>query len=632
MIMFKRTIAMMVTTAVVGCAMASAPAARLYGPFGDRLNKMIANHVESTDVDMLTRVFSQADSEGTWRTEFWGKYMHSACPYAEYTGSPTLRAKLDKGIDALLAAQEPCGYLGGYSELADGPRARFATQWDIWGIKYTLMGLLHYYDLKGGDERRERALLAARRLCDHLISKVGPNGTQAKSILTTGSYAGLPSSSVLEPVMWLYRRTNEPRYLNYAAYIVKELTENPEGPQFVKNADKPVADWRIEVVPERLKNAKPVYFEAQLTKAYEFMSCCQGLLEYAEVAGRQDLLKAVKKIAHHIVEEEINLAGGSASGEHWYHGATLQYQRRSSMQETCVLTTWMRLCEKLGTLTDDPFWMDQLEKTFYGAYLGAMNLECNCFAAYTPMVGYRSIGHEHCRMHTNCCNANGPRGYLAMLNRLFVERGDEKTFNFYMSAAVGDFTLYSSYPRQGDFEIGYRGKTARHFRLRLRIPAFANKTKITIKRQWRTIAKHGDEIKAGTYFTLDREWQPSDVIRVEFDMPVVMHRLDNYVAFTRGPLCLARDSRFADGALDEEIDLQAFKPETLAGFASVRPPDPTMYMATAATLPAGSHLENVYGQLPSTIHFTDYASAGNLWRDDNRYRVWLPVLIRGRQY
>ena len=58
-----------------------------------------------------------------------------------------------------------------------------------------------------------------------------------------------------------------------------------------------------------------------------------------------------------------------------------------------------------------------------------------------------------------------------------------------------------------------------------------------------------------------------------------------------------------------------------------------MMLAVAAPLPAGSHTADPdNGVLPDVVRFTDYASAGNLWRPDNRYRVWLPELIPGRTY
>ena len=164
------------------------------------------------------------------------------------------------------------------------------------------------------------------------------------------------------------------------------MTEYPDGPELVKQADVPVADRRLTVV-DKYHSWNP---EHALTKAYELMSCYQGLVEYYQVTGRKEYLDAAVKTAKSIATTEINLAGGGAAGEHWFHGADQQWRHISWPQETCVITTWMRLCEKLRAVTGDPYWSEQLEKTFYNAYLGALNFEADTFAAYTPLMGSRA--------------------------------------------------------------------------------------------------------------------------------------------------------------------------------------------------------------------------------------------------
>ncbi|MBR0505881.1 MAG: glycoside hydrolase family 127 protein, partial [Kiritimatiellae bacterium] len=527
--------------------------------------------------------------------------------------------------------QEPGGYIGNYA-----PENRYSRGWDVWGTKYTLMGLMHYYDYAARDPSLKpsaaEALEAAKRLCDYLIAERGPKGRTA--LRFTGQYGGLPSLSVLEPVVWLYNRTKEPRFLAFADYIVKQMTEYPDGPELVKQSDVPVADRRLTVV-DKYHSWNP---EHALTKAYELMSCYQGLIEYYQATGRKEYLDAAVKTAKSIATTEINLAGGGAAGEHWFHGADQQWRHISWQQETCVITTWMRLCEKLRAVTGDPYWSEQLEKTFYNAYLGALNYEADTFAAYTPLMGSRAPGHHHCRLHTNCCNANGPRGWLCVLNRAFTAAGDVATLDFYMSGlaeadlpALGKkarFRLYTLYPREERVTLTCESETPTAFALRLRIPSFAEGASVKIN------GKPVDvQIVAGGYCELRRTWRNGEIVELTLPMPVKMHRLHDHVAFTRGPVCLARDTRFHDGELDEEVREWTVKDEDLAAFRLTRADDPAMFMSVTGFLPMGSHDEDKDQEChPRAVHFTDYASAGNVWRPDNRYRVWLPALIRGRTY
>ena len=619
------------------------------GHFGKLLRKMVANHIEATDPVALAALFRERTKDG-WHTEFWGKYMHAAVPFWRYSGSESLGKKIAAGVKAILDLQEPDGYIGNYA-----PENRYGRGWDVWGTKYTLMGLLHYYDWAvasksvgemSSSSRKEnpnlqldtptptKVLDAAKRLCDCLIAAHGPDGRLGPDLRLTGMYGGLPSLSVLEPVVWLYNRTKEPRYLAFADHIVRQMTEFPDGPELVKQAGVPVADRRFAVV-NPYHSWMP---EHALNKAYELMSCYQGLIEYGKATGRGELLAAAETAARNIAETEINLAGGGSAGEHWFHGADQQWRHISWLQETCVITTWMRLCATLRAETGDPFWSDQLEKTFLNAYLASMNGDCDTFAAYTPLMGSRAPGHHHLRLHTNCCNANGPRGWLCILDRAFTAEGNAATLDFYMSGvaeaeipALGEtarFRLYTLYPREGRVVLTCENAKPLDFALRLRIPPFADGASITVNGQPANIA-----VTAGGYCELRREWRNGDMVELTLPMPVKMHVLHDHVAFTRGPVCLARDTRFHDGELDEEVRDWAVADADLSAFRLTRADDPAMFMSVTGFLPMGSHYEDKDQEIhPRAVYFTDFASAGNAWRPDNRYRAWLPALIRGRTY
>ncbi len=619
---------------------------RLKGFQGERLDWMIANYVAKTDSEYITAPFTaNADTIRGWQTEFWGKWMHSAVPYLRYVGDVErgtgngLKNSIDRGIDRILASQEENGYIGNYPD-----KRRCGEGWDVWGMKYTMMGLLHYYDGErgtsfakatdveaGNGERAQRALDAAKRLCDYVIAEIGPGGRRGRELWQTGNWSGYASSSILEPVVWLYKRTNDKKYLDFATYIVKGMTEPEAGPRLVDLALKGVSVADRNEQGYNTGAGWAYVCKYGRSKAYEMMSCYQGLLEYCEAVGtgnllRQDyggrdgergtgdLIRAAVMTAEDIAKEEINLAGGCACSEAWFHGARKQHLPYTRLQETCVTTTWMRFCEKLLEVTGDPKWADEIENTFYNAYLGAMKKDGSEFAGYTPLSGNRWHGQHHCYMHTDCCTANGPRGFLCFLRELCRNDGKTATFNFYASALVKGFDMYSLYPRGNKARIV--SHTEGPLTLRLRIPAWSEKTEVKIN------GKVQSGIKAGAYFTVSRDWKLGDVVEIAFDMPVVAHRLDHAVAFTRGPILLARDSRFADGDLSEPIRRGIKDGQKMDGFYAVRVPSDEMWMAFSAVLPLGSHHANPEGAHWSQVRFCDYASAGNLWRQDNYYRTW----------
>lgn len=139
----------------------------------------------------------------------FGERIQGAIASYRYDKDPELYKIIKNGAELLMETQLPNGYIGNYSEEAQ------LNQWDIWGRKYTALGLIAYYDLSGD----RKALDAACRVIDHLMTQVGPGKV---NIVTTGNYIGMPSSSVLEPVMYLYNRTRQDKYLDFAKYIVKQ--------------------------------------------------------------------------------------------------------------------------------------------------------------------------------------------------------------------------------------------------------------------------------------------------------------------------------------------------------------------------------------------------------------------------
>ncbi len=602
-------------------------AVRLRGPIGARLDAMIERHVKATDVDYITSPFMEkTERRQWWQTEFWGKYMHSAMPFWTYTHDPALRRSIDRGVERILSSQEPCGYIGNYPD-----DIRCGEGWDVWGMKYTLMGLMHYYDgLPSSDPNAAKALDGARRLCDYVISQLGPNGERGRHLWQTGNWCGFASSSILEPVVWLYKRTNDKRYLDFATYLVKDMTEVEAGPRLLDLAIKGISVADRNGYGNGSSHSGHYPMKTNRWKAYEMMSCYQGLVEYYEATGRKDLLDAAIATCAQIIRDEINIAGGSASSEAWFHGAQKQHLPYTRLQETCVTTTWMRFLEKLLQVTDDAKYADELERTFYNAYLAALKPDGSCFAGYTPLNGTRYYGQHHCYMHTDCCNANGPRGFLAFLRAFFQTQGtDAAVFNLYASSQASatlpglnekvSFDMYTLYPKDGYVRIVNHTEKQLPFTLKLRIPSWSASTTVKVN------GKALEGVKPGTYFPVTRAWTIGDIVEISFDMTTRAHVMNRHVAFTRGPVALARDTRFADGDIAEVFREGAVHDGQAMAFQPTRAPSDDFWMAFTASLPVGSHHENPEGRINETIHFCDYASAANLWQPTNACRVWFPI-------
>ena len=574
----------------------------LQGYLGNKIDLCIENRIKAEDGLYLVEPFKTRNETRYWQTEFWGKWITSAIKAYEYKHDPELLSHIQQAVSGLLATQTADGYIGNYADNAH------LQQWDIWGRKYTLLGLIAYYDLS----RDKKVLNAAVRLADHLLSEVGPGKA---NIVKTGNYRGMPSSSVLEPIMLLYNRTGEQRFLDFAKYIVAQW-ETPDGPQLISKGLAGVD------VADRFPKPEIWWGWENGQKAYEMMSCYEGLLELYRVTGEPLYLEAIEKTVKNIIDTEINIAGSGSAFECWYHGKEKQVYPSYHTMETCVTMTWMKLCDNLLRLTGNPLYADQVEKSAYNALLSAMTPDGSTFAKYSPLEGERSLGEDQCGMHINCCIANGPRAFVMLPSFALMKSREGIVVNLYCQSETemqlpGNNTVHihqiTDYPVTGSVTIEINPDKDSPFTVSLRIPEWSSETNLKVN------GTTVPGIKPGTYQPIDRVWKKGDKIELTLDMRGRLEKTGHQFALVRGPIVLARDSRFSDGDVDETavvtgkdgyVNLEANpdKPENI-------------WMSFTAPLILGTNLETDSGA--KTIKFCDYSSAGNAWNDKDRYRVWL---------
>jgi hypothetical protein len=100
--------------------------------------------------------------------------------------------------------------------------------------------------------------------------------------------------------------------------------------------------------------------------------------------------------------------------------------------------------------------------------------------------------------------------------------------------------------------------------------------------------------------------------------------LNGFQAIIRGPVVLARDTRFGDGFIYESAEIKENN-GVVGLFASAKKSE-NIWMSFTAPLILGTDLEGDFRN-PLQVHFCDFASAGNTWGEDSRYRVWIPKTL-----
>ena len=579
---------------------------KLGGYIGQRIDGCIEKRVLGQPVDDLIDPFKlQDETNGRWASEFWGKWIQGAVASYEYNQDPALLSKIEEGERKLIATQLADGYIGDYD------KEHQLHGWDVWGRKYTLLGLVKCYRLMGHKE----ALQAACKLLDYTISQVGP--APKTPIYKTGYYRGMPPLSILEPVTYLYDETKNPAYLDFAKYIAEQMN-HPEGPMLIDKADVPVSQRFV------LKPGDSWWSFSNGQKGYEMMSCYIGLLEMYRLTGNAQYLQVALTTWNHILREEINITGGACSLECWYGGHQKQTHPASHTMETCVTFTWMQFCERLLQITGDTKYVDQIERTMYNALMASMKHDNSQIVKYVPLEGFRREGEHQCDVRINCCNANAPRAF-AMIPRIAyrVPKADRIDINLYipsqtvihMGKRTFDIVQETNYPATEEIKITVTPDKVAHADIALRIPGWTPKAQIKVN------GKAMDGVTCGEYFIIGREWKAGDEITLNMDMPAHLVQLNQSVAIERGPVVYARDSRFNDGFVDEVVTIPN-QNGAIQMTAEKAPQD--MWIAVSVPMVRGSY--NDASVDTRKIHLCDFASAGSTWDERIRYRVWLPRL------
>ncbi len=596
----------------------------LSGAFDQKIRLVAEGTLKRVDMHAVADYFRHTmDMFATG--EFWGKLMRAACMVTAYTGDAELRAIVDTAAADMLSLQRADGCL---STVPDEVQPNGTHGSDLWERKYALMGLLSYHELSGSPE----ALDACVRLVRYTNAQVGES--PKTPITKTGwAFAGIESSSILEPVMRVYHWTGDPAAMELATHIVESGCCARENIFAATRAGKSPMEIGGNGVPTE-----------SIAKAYEMMSCFEGLCEYHAATGDREALSTAQLFWDKVLAEEITLLGsggadapfnlGPGTGEQWNR---TKYEQTNPaidlMMETCVTVYWMRLSHRLLRLTGDPKYADELERSLYNAILGAIRPDGGFFEYFPRFNGTRNPKVNYSfninGFDLSCCTANGPTG-LAMAPALTLMQTEGgvavnlyETFTARLPVAGGTVTLAmeSDFPLMGKATlrvVSVDVPNADHAPLSidLRVPSYARD--FTVMGQGMPLAG-----EAGTYLRIADTVRAGDSFLICFDIPLILHpaphgsdrRGDNFVALTYGAILLSRDAR------DCTAGETPFSPLPRDVLPSA-PMEIGDYLAEPSPRGGYLSLRVTLGGVPLTL--VDYRSAGDDWQG-TAFASWIPV-------
>ncbi len=392
-----------------------------------------------------------------WIGEHVGKWLDTAAMAYAYSGDQELEAKMKRVADELMKTQLPDGYLGTYGE------PERMDRWDVWVHKYNLLGLQAYYDVTGDT----RALESCRKMADLIMTHIGPG---KKDILVAGTHdgvithQGMAATSILEPILDLFRHTGDKRYLDYGRYIADSL-EREGGPHIVSSLFK-------ERAVNKVANAK----------AYEMISNILGLLSLYRLEGKSEYLQAAEIAFDDIVKRRAYITGGTTTGEAFWPEGHLP--NSGHVAEMCVMMSQFQLARELLLLTGDTKYGDAMEHLVLNHILAGQNPGGESVCYYTPLWG-----NKFYMTSLDCCISSGAR-VVAMLPSMYYLRGFDRVMVNMLGESRLETTLpngetprveqKTEYPFNGKVSIRAEAPKGIGYTLAVRIPPAAGSPMIKI--------------------------------------------------------------------------------------------------------------------------------------------------------
>ncbi|HWA95889.1 MAG TPA: beta-L-arabinofuranosidase domain-containing protein [Terracidiphilus sp.] len=449
-------------------------------------------------------------------------YLDGLVPLAYLVDDPILKAKAQKFLDWTLEHQAADGMFGPSSN-------------NDWWPRIVMLKVLTQYQEFTGDDR---VIPLMEKYFKYQLAQL-----PTRPLRDWGKFRW--QDEVLS-VIWLYNRTGSP----FLVDLMQKLHTQGH-------------DWVGQFVNFQ--------YTGRYTSEYLKLEQGNGLKDLALSTHGVNNGQAIKAgpvwslVSHQAVDrdgtrkmiEELDKYHGLPNGmfscdEH------LSGPNPSQGSELCTVVEYMFSLEQSLAITGDPALGDKLEKLAFNALPGTFtddmwahqyNQEPNqveCSLHHKPWV---SDGPESnifgLDPNFGCCTANYHQGWPKFTNSLFMlSEADGDTSQGLVAVAYAPCEVRTAldgtdvhiveetdYPFRGTVKLTVHPGKALRFPLRLRIPAWAQETKISVN------GASQPAVEAGTFAVMHRTWNSGDTVVIEFPMqPRVSRWFHNSLAVDRGPL------------------------------------------------------------------------------------------------
>ncbi len=396
---------------------------------------------------------------------------------------------LETPFEALLATQDhaskfPGSFVGGHPR-----RTAF-----IWGQGTVFSGLMGYHEMTGNP----RALAAAERLADWYQSYLDNGDLAAANYFADqgkfsrdGATVGHLGKGALEPMVWLYLQTKNPKYLDEARQFAA-LNRKWGGVAWMISGD----------IPNERPELEGWHIHANLTtiRGFPWLYAATGDKTYLD-----DAIKACDRVFARATWS----TGGVLEQIPWGHDV-------DPHDETCQTSDLLQLCYLLADFTGETRFLDRAELIYYN-HIRYMQMHNGDFTAFNRLPGPQRGGDAWF-----CCGFWGGKALYEVARHVFASSPTAIYVNGYLPAGatlkLGNTPVHidmdANIPASGEVRITLKPEHRRVFALNCRVPSWAGLRQLKVNSK--TLPPH----LANGCLRIEREWKPGDQVLLQFDLPL----------------------------------------------------------------------------------------------------------------
>jgi DUF1680 family protein len=286
--------------------------------------------------------------------------------------------------------------------------------------------------------------------------------------------------------------------------------------------------------------------------AYSYFNALNSAMMAYVATGSRKHLRAASNGFDMVTATQSFATGGWGPNEEFYApGSGMLYQRLTnthrSFETPCGSFAHFKLTRYLLRVTRDGRYGDSMERVLYNTVLGAKRLEPDGRSFYYS--DYNMNGHKSYFPDAwPCCSGTLPQVAADYRILIYFRGGNGIYVNLYLPSVARwttedgaqlTLTQTGGYPLDGKIVMQLTLSKPSRFAVRLRIPAWSNRTHgVTVQVNGSAAAAPVDS----GFATLDSTWKDGDRIELNLPLPMRLEAVDpehpDTVALVRGPLVL----------------------------------------------------------------------------------------------